>query len=79
MDSLFAEEIERMLGTCISAIDELQSKGHSLDEAVLEVLGQFEDTMLDHGVTPDQSQMMLLDLSTELRRHYKVNKPELDS
>jgi len=74
MESLFAEEIKTMLDTCIMAIDELRAEGMSLDDAVLEVLGKFEDIMQENGVMPDESQMMLLDLSAELRKHYHGEK-----
>jgi len=73
-DSLFAEEINTVLNTCIMAIDELCAEGVSQDEAVLEVLTKFEKTMQEHGVRPDESQMMLLDLSSELRNYYHGNK-----
>lgn len=74
MESIFADEIQTMLDTCIMAIDELCSEGKSLDDAVLEVLSQFEDIMRENGVKPDESQMMLLDLSAELRKHYHGDK-----
>ena len=74
MNSLFAQEIETVLNTCIMAIDELCAQGISQDNAVLEVLTKFEKTMQEHGVKPDESQMMLLDLSAELRNYYLGDK-----
>ena len=74
MNSIFSQEIETILNTCIMAIDELCTEGHSQDDAVLEVLGKFEETMQEHGVRPDESQMMLLDLSGELRKYYNGQK-----
>ncbi|MCU7834938.1 MAG: hypothetical protein KZQ83_06740 [gamma proteobacterium symbiont of Taylorina sp.] len=73
-NSIFAQEIEAILDTCIMAINELCAEGHSQDEAVLEVLSNFENTMEEHGVRPDERQMMLLDLSAELRNYYHGNK-----
>ena len=73
-DSIFSQEIQTMLNTCITAIDELCAEGISQDEAVLEVLSKFEKTMQEHGVRPDESQMMLMDLSSELRNYYHENK-----
>jgi hypothetical protein len=74
MNSLFAQEIETVLSTCVMAIDELCAQGISQDNAVLEVLTKFEKTMQEHGVKPDESQMMLLDLSAELRSYYHGEK-----
>jgi len=74
MDSIFAQEIETILHTCIMAIDELCADGLSQDQAVFEVLTKFENTMQEHGVRPDESQIMLLDLSAELRKYYHGNK-----
>ncbi len=73
-DSIFAQEIETMLNTCIMAIDELCAEGISQDSAVLEVLSKFEKIMQEHGVKPDESQMMLMELSHELRNYYHNNK-----
>ncbi|MFK5986907.1 MAG: hypothetical protein QM479_15980 [Pseudomonadota bacterium] len=74
MNSIFAQEIETVLNTCIIAIDELCAEGQSQDNAVLEVLTKFEKTMQEHGVKPDESQMMLMDLSSELHKYYFGNK-----
>jgi len=74
MNSIFAEEIETVLNTCVMAIDELCAEGLSQDEAVLEVLTKFEKTMQEHGVRPDESQMMLMDLSAELHNYYHGKK-----
>ena len=70
MNSLFEQEIETILHTCVMAINNLCEEGLSQDNAVLEVLTNFEKTMKEHGVKPDQSQMMLLDLSEELHNYY---------
>ena len=73
-NSIFAQEIETILDTCVMAINELCAKGISQDEAVLEVLTKFEKTMEEHGVRPDECQMMLMDLSAELRNYYHGDK-----
>jgi len=73
-NSIFAQEIETILHTCIMAINELRAEGVSLDEAVLDVLTKFEKTMQEHGVRADESQMMLMDLSSELRNYYHADK-----
>ncbi len=74
MDSIFAQEIETVLNTCITAIDKRYGEGVSQEDAVLEVLTKFEKTMQEHGVKPDESQMMLMDLSEELRKYYHSDK-----
>ena len=74
MTSLFAQEIETVLNTCVMAIDELCAEGISQDNAVLEVLTKFEKTMQEHGVKPDECQMMLMDLSAELYNYYHGDK-----
>jgi len=73
MESIFAEEIETILATCIMAIDEQCEEGVSLDNAVVEILTKFETTMQENGVKPDESQMMLMDLSSSLRKHYHTH------
>jgi hypothetical protein len=73
MESLFAQEIETILSTCIMAIDERCDEGAELDSAVVEILTKFEATMQENGVKPDESQMMLMDLSTALRKHYHTH------
>lgn len=73
-DSIFSQEIQAILNTCIMAIDELCSEGISQDEAVLDVLTKFEKTMQEHGVKPDENQMMLMDLSSELHNYYHGDK-----
>jgi len=70
MSSIFAQEIETILNTCVMAIDELCAEGISQENAVLEVLTKFETTMQENGVRPDESQMMLMDLSAELYNYY---------
>lgn len=72
MNSIFEQEIETVLHTCVMAINNLCEEGYSQDKAVLEVLTNFEKTMKEHGVKPDESQMMLLDLSEELHKYYHV-------